>query len=131
MVTIADRGLRYLRVHRLGMPAENVEHGAAPMGFFANEVSAYAIGVTGALHLGLNGLRVAVHEDRHADGAVIADHGDLCRLAALGYVQHRYDRAGREIQIVRIRFAQQLLAMQFDRLQMQHPTHRVGSRQAI
>jgi hypothetical protein len=37
------------------------------------------------------------HEERHADRALVSDHGDFRRGAILEHVQERDDRVGRKI----------------------------------
>src|SRR5438045_1277926 len=99
MVAVAYGGLRHLRDQRLRVAQQQNLQGAATFEFLLHDRSPQPVALAAALHNGAARRRLAAHEERDPDYAVVADDGDLGRSAVLQYIEERNDRATREIQV--------------------------------
>jgi len=82
------------------------------------------VAVAGALHDGATGRRLSAHEERDADDAFVADHGDLGRRAVLHHVEKRDDRGRREVDVTERRsgFVDDLPQGHLDALELGQPS---------
>ena len=88
---VAHGRLRHLRDQRLRVAQQDVEHFAVTIEFLLEAIAREAVRVAGALHDGAARRGFAAHEQRHANGAFVAHHGDFRRRAILHHIEQRDD----------------------------------------
>jgi len=131
-VAAADGVLRHLREQRGVVAHQQRRQGAALVEGGAQVLRLHAIAVTGRLHDGAAHGALAV-EQRHADHALVADHGDLGGGAVFHHIQQRNDGGGGEMDVLHraAEFKQLFAKGQGDEFQMfeqgfEHVTRKRG-----
>src|SRR5690242_18820317 len=97
MMPIAYRGLRHLRNECLRIAQQQAHYGAGAIELLFQQLRLQSKTVSRALNHSPARRGFTAHEQRYAEYAFIADHGDFGRCAILQYIEQRYDGGGREI----------------------------------
>ena len=128
VVAVADRRLRHLGDHGLGVAQQNFEHRATAVDLVLDRLRTQPVGLSRVLHHRLAGRGAAAHEDRNPDHAVVAHHRDLGRPAVQRQVQQRDYCRTRKIHIRRCsaRIAEHLAHRQVHQFELGQPAFPFG-----
>src|ERR1700730_8547176 len=96
---VAYRRLRHLRDQCLCVTQQQQLHPAVAMELFLELLSDQPVGMSGALYDRPARSGFTTHEQRHADETLVAYHRDFRRGTVCQYVQQRYDRVSRKINV--------------------------------
>lgn len=90
-MAIAYRSLSHLRDQGLRIAQQQELHLAVAVELILEQLSDQLVSVAGALHDRPAGGGFTAHEQRDADEAFVADHGNFRGRAVLQHVQQGYD----------------------------------------
>jgi hypothetical protein len=116
------RGLGHLGEQGLGVAQQQALQQAGAIELLLQQAAIQPVGVSRGLHHRRTGGRIAPHEQRNADDALIAHPGGFGRCAGSQDVVEGDDGGGREegVPLLPTRFVQDVTEPHRDQLQMRH-----------